>query len=337
MANQGKSSKKSDLDIGRLRQEFNKIILPSKAKELGVDAKDLVTTFRGGRRVFTTRERAAKDLKKQRKITASAQPETQRAIRGGENSIVGDIESRLADCARLMDALKKSERITLIEEHDTKASLKTAANNALRIALQIQEIEAEIERKKEADPLLSSLDKLILAVKAAKDRGDQETAVRLLNENRENLAQYESRRRVLEPDIQSALHSRYGLLREQRRVMKTQLQLHSQRGRDLQSQGQTICASSAPADLKARIIMSVNALEKELNIAEPLQAQRGAVESATEGSIRDRNKILEEEIHQLRESIGRIDEQAKHLAKLVAQADAKSKVVQRMVYREKQE
>ncbi|HPA45371.1 MAG TPA: hypothetical protein PK395_06365 [bacterium] len=337
MTSERLASENPDLDLKRLRQEFDKIILPSKAKELGVTGDELVVTVRGGRRIFTTRQKVNLDLQRTRTFAAAPkkQEAMKRAIRDGENSVIGDIESRLEDCSRLVDALKQSERMNSLEERDTKVLLKSAADNALRFGTELQRIEEEIEKKKEADPLLSQLDQLARTLQTAKERGDMEAAAKLLEENREALAQYESRRRALEPDIQSALHARLGILREQRRVMKAQLQLYVEWSQVLRKQAQEVVGGSAPREQRMKIMTCAQTLGSECRKAEDLYTFKVPAESSSDKSIRDQNALMEQDTRNFDTAIRSMGENTRHLEELLSQNAPDAKGTHRMVLRER--
>jgi hypothetical protein len=328
----------TDLDIDRLRKEFDKLIALDKAEKLGVSEEDLVVTLRGGRRVFTTRQRLAKDLEKQRSIAGPERRPTQRAIRNGESSVIGDIQSRLEDCFRLLGLLAQSARIAPIDHRDMRVTLKASAANALRYGTELHGIEAEIERKKNEDPLLSRLDELARMVHAAQISGDQETAARLLEENREDLTQYESRRRVLGPDIQSALHCRLGLLREQRRLMRTQMHLYSEWAQAVQERAQDFCAHAESGNLTDRMTSSLKSLAERIETAKRLQAERkGAESSSDKKDVRAQNQLLEEDIMWLRDAIRNIAEHVARLEKLLDKVASGGKGGRRMVFVKRKE
>jgi len=330
------ASENPDLDLKRLREEFDKIILPSKAKELGVNDDELVVTVRGGKRVFTTRQKVNLDLQRSRTfaVAPKKQEAMKRAIRDGENSVIGDIESRLEDCFRLVEALKQSEQMNSLEERDTKVLLKSAADNALRFGTELQRIEEEIEKKKEADPLLSRLDQLARTLQASRERGDEETAAKLLEENREALAQYESRRRALEPDIQSALHARLGILREQRRVMKAQLQLYVEWSQVLCKQAKEVVGDYAPREQRMKIMTCAQTLGTECRKAGELCISKAPAELSSDKSIRDRNDVMEQETRHFDAAVRNMAENTRHLEELLSQTVSETKSAHRMVIRE---
>ncbi len=344
-----KDIESSGLNVDQLRKDFDQVLRPSKAKELGVDPSEIVTTVQGGKRVVTTKAKVAQRVERQRKVInrqkevqesakqheadqAEQKPQFKRAIRGGDSSIVGDFEARLEDCLRLVTLLAKAERMTALDERDTKINLKSSADNALRFAQEVQKIEETIEQKKGADPLLSKLDEVARTIHAAKQRGDTETAARLLGENRDALAQYEARRRVLDPDIQAALHSRYRLLREQRRLMRIQLQLYADWGRLLRSSAADVTLA---ADQRRRVDSALKSLRAEIGKAQQIEAESAAKEKTSEKDIRVQNQNLDKEITRLSEAIRVTGEHASHLDQLIEKVKSSEKSGRRMATRER--
>jgi len=341
----------SDLNLDHLRKEFDRVLLSSKAKELGVDPSEVVTTVHGGKRVVTTKAKVAQRVEKQRKVinrqkkiqesakqreaeSTDERTTSKRAIRDGDASIVGEFEARLEDCLRLVALLGKAGRMSVLEERDTKISIKSAADNALRFAQEVQRIEETIEQKKGADPLLSKLDAVARTVHAAKMRGDKETAARLISENRDALSQYESRRRVLDPDIQAALHSRYKLLCQQRRLMRIQLQLYAEWGRLLRGSAAELTLA---ADQRRRIDSALKSLRAELSKAQQVEAEGSAKGKTSDKDIRAQNQALDKDIHRLSEAIRVTSEQAARLDRLIEEFQSSGKPAHRMAVRERAE
>lgn len=333
-------SKGSDLDMSRLRKGFNEIILSSKAKELGVDEEDLVVTVRGGKRIFTSRQKLAEDLQRQRSITKVETRRTQRAIRGGEDSIIGDIESRLEDCFLLLSLLTRHKLITPMDDRDMRRALKDSADNAIQFSKELQYIEAEIERKKANDPLLSRLDGVAQAIYAARERGDERAAAQLSAACREDLARYESRRRALGPDIQSALHCRHGLLRAQRRIVRTQIGLYSQWAWTVQKSANEVLGRRVSRDLNEQIVSCINDLTDRLETAERLQAARKVEERSPDKPDKDvqaQNKLLDGEVARLRDAVRGVAEHLARLETLLDKASPDEKAGRRMTFIERKE
>ena len=104
------------IDKATLRREVSRAVAEEKAREMGVDADDLVQTVVDGRTIWVKRDRVAVSLEKRAKLRSKVK--VQRALRGGDESIVGDIDSRIQACENLIEDLSKSMGKTPIRIKD---------------------------------------------------------------------------------------------------------------------------------------------------------------------------------------------------------------------------
>ncbi len=185
---------------------------------MGVDKSDLIQTVVGGKTVWKDKKEVTLSLEKRSKLRP--QPKVQRSLRGGENSVVGDIAKRLHESDVMLDELKTRQRLDSMEYHDTSKAFDAIAKRVNGLMDDLVAIEERIESRKENDPFVKKMDEVARQIATAQAGGDQKTVADLATHHAEDLKKYQTWRRSLQPDIDSALHCRTGLLQDQRRVYR---------------------------------------------------------------------------------------------------------------------
>lgn len=296
-----------DSDLDRLQSEFTKIIHPRKIDRSVIPEEDRAVTVRDGKLVSVSRKKLYGDLQKQRLLAKSFSLSEsansgfqQRAIRGGENSIVGDIKFRLEDCLRLLGILCQSKRLEVKEERNIKINLNTIVENSLLYGNNLSEIELKIEQTKASYPILKRVEDLAGILHKAKECGDGETVNRIVEENREDLARYNSIRQVLAPDIESALNYRYHLLEEQRKSIKFQIHLYEKWGFLVRSQVEEEGLINNKQEIGWKLLVDLQNSFKSVEVGRQSLDDVSIDSDFQEENIQERNCRLEKEVSQLR-------------------------------------
>lgn len=204
--------------LATLRKQFDTIIAQKKAAELGVETSEVVKTVAGGKTVWKTKKEVSVLLEKRAKLRP--QPKIQRALRGGDDSIVGDITKRLEQVDRCLQDLNGLGVVEMMENRDIQTSLNNIVQRVTGQMEHLAEIENRIESKKSGDPFVQKMDEVARRLARAQAEGDQETVRQLAETHAADLQKYQTWRRSIQPDVEAALFCRVALLQEQRRVYK---------------------------------------------------------------------------------------------------------------------
>lgn len=206
------------IDKATLRREVSRAVAEEKAREMGVDADDLVQTVVDGRTIWVKRDRVAVSLEKRAKLRSKVK--VQRALRGGDESIVGDIDSRIQACENLIEDLSKRDALDAMERHDIRRIVSTIVKRVDTQVRELSEVEDRIEARKAKDPVIQDLERVTKAIKQAKESGDEETVRKLAIQQSEGLQNLQSWRRSIQPDLDTAMRCRIALQLDQRRVYR---------------------------------------------------------------------------------------------------------------------
>lgn len=199
-----------------LKQELERKLIVDKAKELGVSPDDIGVRIIDGKRTLVRKSDVYFELEKQRKL---ASPKTIiRSIRGGEDSLHGRIRH---EAQHIRDIAKKAIALNPMEKNDAVTSAESIAAAAEKQALEISDLEDQIEEKKSSDPVFQQGEEVMRQMKLAKSQGDAETLERIKSRSVSLFQQYERRQNSIRPFIDSASAGRLVLQRYYWRVLQT--------------------------------------------------------------------------------------------------------------------
>ncbi len=309
----------TNLNIAYLVSEFDKLIRESKARELGLSPDEVVSDVLAGRRVYLPRRKQARRIKKQREVVSryreeqrqreqeeeftEDRPRIQRAIRGGENSIVAEMQHRLEDCERLGGLVAEFGGIGDTEKQALKSNLAQSANNAIRSGRELLEIEANIELKKGTNPLFGFRDAMRQQAATAQESPEQKEATRSPSSSTPQPGQQKSTSDDLSADIQNALQNRDRLLHEQLNLMQTQMDLCLRWGQALRTAARSVRTGNIGTDLLNKINQTCEVVGKQIDNIRGFEFQQTAQDLDETKDVQLDNRILNREISELRGAI----------------------------------
>lgn len=284
----------------RLRDELSQVVAKEKAKTLGASREDLVQTTRGGKAVWTTKQALAASLD-QRRATVQKQAAIQRALRGGENSLWGDI----AHCLETIDCytrqLVELKAMDAMGRADIRNTCNAISKRVLKLIDELTEIEEKIEAFKERDPVLRSMDMVVNEIAVAQSNGDLEHARNLATQYAADLQRYQNWRKSLAPDLESAMHCRVDMLQQQRKTYRLRGDLGCQLGSEmialLGSEAEEGLVDGTTVAKVAELFTSNATTWKAKNTSSPNAASRGrdvrVLSDSLGKEIGDLGRILE--------------------------------------------
>lgn len=197
---------------------FSQELARKRAQELGVSPEDLVQKVVNGQAVWVLKTEIYADLDKQRKLAVS--PKVIRAIRGGENSLYGLIQANLEQAKRLLQEVGARDLWNPIERHDSLSSIINVERRGGEAATYMMELEDEIEKVKEKDPIHADAEKILSEMRQAQLDGRSDVVADISRSHADLLKRYQQRRKAIEPHIQSTRNYRMVLQKEYWKIMQ---------------------------------------------------------------------------------------------------------------------
>jgi len=210
----------------KLVQRFLKQLCEEKAAEMGVKPEDLMLKVVDGKYYWVKKAEILHQIEKQRQLVSPKQ--VVRSLRGGDQSLVGQIQKEVQTCRSLTDDMVNAKMMTVMERNDQLHSLTQIQRRVESITNQLMSFEDSIERAKARDPIYMEAETVLAQMSLAKKNGQEELVAQIQRTNRELLAKYENRRKTLGQHIESARQCRFNLQREQWRVFQLRWKLHGQ-------------------------------------------------------------------------------------------------------------
>ncbi len=199
-------------DKHRLSKQFTDDYIREKAKEMGVDPSELTVRTVNGRNKLVKKSDVFSQLTKQRKLVAPKK--IIRSIRGGQNSMVAQINKEIEKCRTLFDALNRLNVLDRKEQSDFNTSLSKLENRTISIEKSLTDIEIKIDETKKNDVVFDDAESVLAEMQNAKEQGDQDCLMELQTTHAGLLKEYNEHRKALLPSIHSARKYRLDLQRE---------------------------------------------------------------------------------------------------------------------------
>lgn len=196
----------------KLIKNLRQAVAEQKASELGVDVSDIIPRVSDGRIQWIKREEAYTILEKQRYF--SGPKKITRSLRGGEDSLINKIYDEINSLVEYVQYLTKYEILNSLERIDHMTSITKIQERTNNIREELEYTENQIDKTKEKDPLYLEAETALKEMQTANEQGNPKKFAELRSIHYELLKKYESRRKALEPFIESARHSRSGLMKE---------------------------------------------------------------------------------------------------------------------------
>ncbi len=141
-------------------------------------------------------------------------------MRGGENSLWGDIAHCLETIDCYSQQLVELEAMEIMERTDSRNTCNTVSKRVLKLIDDLTKIEEKIDGYKKKDPVLRSMDMVVKEIAVAQSNGNLDHARSLATQYAGGLQQYQNWRKSLAPDLESAMHCRVDMLQQQRKTYR---------------------------------------------------------------------------------------------------------------------
>ncbi len=206
----------SSQDKQKLAKEFRDMLAEKKAQELGVSKDEMIASYANGQLSFIKKQEAYEKLEKQRNMAGDKK--VVRSLRDGEDSLLSRLGEEINRVINLVNELSRKQILVAMERVDIMGALNKSQKRSLDLKENLENIERHIERTKEGDSIFLDAEEVLKQIQQAKNNQDYDTMNQLMSEHRELIRKYETRRKSLEPQLQTARHSRVDLQREYWRV-----------------------------------------------------------------------------------------------------------------------
>lgn len=202
----------SDASLPLRRNELEDLVAEREAKVKGVEKSELIRTTRGGKVDWKTPREVAAALK--RREAFRSQLNYRRALRGGESSLIGDLEKRIEETKQLEAEWRALQNGDSSESYALHQSLRAIRERVETIKEELIAIETRIEERKYEHPFVHKAERVARLLANAQAKGDREALNQLQAQYAQDIKQYRHWRRSLQPDWDAAGACRLKLLQE---------------------------------------------------------------------------------------------------------------------------
>ncbi len=196
-----------------------------KSRAEGIPMNELALVNQGGKsKCVTQKEKEHIDKTRRQDIIKKLRQRNTR----GDNSLTKDIAARIQSCQEMLEYISFSGSMSAKDMLVIRRNLESTNNRAASLIKEVTVLETAIERKKEADEVISDFEKasadLMTAIKERQFA--QITELRAYCE--EKMPIYNLRQKRLKPYLNQCRQMRIKFIAEKRTIMQMQYQVYSQ-------------------------------------------------------------------------------------------------------------